>query len=111
MKKSGKGFEQFMIYLVELDPTKSSEIKKARPCVVISPSVMNDYLPTVIVAPLTHTIKPFPTRVFSNINGDEGQIVLEQLRAVDKTRLKRKYGKVDASTAENIKVVMQTMFS
>lgn len=109
--KSGKKVEQFVIYSVELDPTKGAEIKKTRPCVVISPTEMNDYLPTVIVAPLTHTIKSFPTRVFSMVNGDEGQIVLEQIRAVDKTRLKKKFGKIDASTTENIKLVMRTMFS
>ena len=111
MRKSGKEVEQFMIYLVELDPTKGAEIKKTRPCVVISPKAMNDYLPTVIVAPLTHTIKSFPTRVLSQVNGEDGQVVLEQIRAVDKNRLKRKFGKVDLSTAENIKLVMQTMFS
>lgn len=111
MKKSGKQVEQFMIYSVDLDPTKGAEIKKTRPCVVISPALMNDYLQTVIIAPLTHTIKSYPTRVFSQVNGEQGQVVLEQIRAVDKNRLKKKFGKVDASTAENIKHLMQTMFS
>jgi mRNA interferase MazF len=111
MRKSGKEVEQFMVYSVELDPAKGKEIKKTRPCVVISPTAMNDNLPTVIVAPLTHTIKSFPTRVFSQVNGEEGQVVLEQIRAVDKNRLKKKFGMVDLSTAENIKLVMQTMFS
>ena len=102
---------RFDILLVSLDPSQGSEIKKTRPCVVISPTAMNLHLSTVIVAPLTHTIKSFPTRVFSQVNGEEGQVVLEQIRAVDKNRLKRKFGKVDLSTSDNIKLVMQTMFS
>ena len=111
MRKSGKDVEQFMVYSVELDPAKGNEIKKTRPCVVISPDTMNSNLQTVIVAPLTHTIKSFPTRVNSMLNGELGQVVLEQIRAVDKNRLKRKLGKIDNSTAENIKLIMQTMFS
>lgn len=111
MIKNGKEVEQFMIYSVELNPTKGNELKKTRPCVVISPDTMNIHLQTVIVAPLTHTIKLFPTRVTSMENGDLGQVVLEQIRVVDKNRLKRKFGKIDISTAENIKLVMQTMFS
>ena len=111
MRKSGKEVEQFMVYSVELDPAKGNEIKKTRPCVVISPDTMNSNLQTVIIAPLTHTIKSFPTRVNSMVNGELGQVVLEQIRAVDKNRLKRKLGKIDNSTAENIKLIMQTMFS
>jgi len=111
MRKSGKAVEQFMVYSVELDPAKGNEIKKTRPCVVISPNSMNSNLQTVIVAPLTHTIKSFPTRVNSMVNGELGQVVLEQIRAVDKNRLKRKFGKIDISTADNIKLIMQTMFS
>ena len=111
MRKSGKDVEQFMVYSVELDPAKGNEIKKTRPCVVISPDSMNSNLQTVIVAPLTHTIKFFPTRVNSMVNGELGQVVLEQIRAVDKNRLKRKFGKIDNSTADNIKLIMQTMFS
>ena len=111
MRKNGKDVEQFMVYSVELDPTKGNEIKKTRPCVVISPDIMNIHLQTVIVAPLTHTIKSFPTRVNSMVNGELGQVVLEQIRAVDKNRLKKKFGKIDTSIAENIKLVMQTMFS
>jgi mRNA interferase MazF len=110
MRKSGKEVEQFMVYSVELDPAKGNEIKKTRPCVVVSPDTMNIHLQTVIVAPLTHTIKSFPTRVNSMVNGELGQVVLEQIRAVDKNRLKRKLGKIDNSTAENIKLIMQTMF-
>jgi len=111
MRKSGKDVEQFMVYSVELDPAKGNEIKKTRPCIVISPDTMNSNLQTVIIAPLTHTIKSFPTRVNSMVNGELGQVVLEQIRAVDKNRLKRKLGKIDNSTAENIKLVMLTMFS
>ena len=111
MRKSGEKVEQFMVFSVELDPTKGSEIKKTRPCVVISPSAMNDHLPTVIVAPLTHTIRAYPTRVFTSVNGEQGQVVLEQIMAVDKRRLKKTFGKVEPSTVNNIKLVLQTMFS
>ncbi len=102
---------QFDVYTVDLNPTQGSEMKKIRPAVIISPNVMNRNLNTVIIAPLTHTIKGYPSRVPSQFGGDPGEIALDQLRAVDKTRLKQKQGRVDGSTTANIKAVLTTMFS
>lgn len=109
--KSGSPVTQFEVYVIELDPTIGSEIKKTRPCVVVSPNAINSNLTTVIVAPLTHTIKGFPSRVYCNFKDEDGQIILDQIRAVDKKRLKKKIGKIDKVTAEQIKSVLQTMFS
>jgi mRNA interferase MazF len=108
--KSGN-MKQFDVYQVNLDPTKGAEIKKTRPAVIISPDAMNKNLKTVLLAPLTHTIKGFPSRVPSTFAGQPGEIVLDQIRAVDKSRLKQKKGAVDAITASNIKKVLVTMFS
>lgn len=103
--------KQFDVYLVNLDPAVGAEIKKSRPGVIISPDVLNKYLQTVIVAPLTHTVKEYPSRVSSYFKGQLGQIALDQMRAVDKTRLARKMGVINVQSGEDIKKVLQTMFS
>jgi mRNA interferase MazF len=103
--------KQFEVYVVQMNPTKGSEINKTRPAVIVSPDVMNKNLATVIIAPLTHTIKNYPTRVPSTFEGQSGEIVLDQIRAIDKSRLKKKKGKLDKITASNVKQVLQTMFS
>jgi mRNA interferase MazF len=103
--------KQFDVYIVTLNPTKGSEINKTRPSVIISPNVLNKHLNTVIIAPLTTTIKNYPSRVLSNFEDQLGEIALDQLRAVDKERLKKKIGAVDKKTAANIKQVLHTMFS
>jgi mRNA interferase MazF len=103
--------KQFEVYLVNLDPTVGSEVKKTRPAIIVSPDAMNKILNTVIIAPLTSTLKGYPSRVLSNFKGQKGEIVLDQLRAVDKIRLGKKLGKADITTAQNIKAVIQTMFS
>jgi mRNA interferase MazF len=102
---------QFDVYIVDLDPTQGSEMKKIRPAVIISPNAMNKNLDTLIIAPLTHTIKRYPSRVSSLFEGEPGQVALDQMRTVDKSRLKEKQGRVDATTAANIKDILQTMFS
>lgn len=96
------------VYWVNLDPTVGSEVKKNRPAVVVSPDEMNRALRTVIVAPLTHTIKLYPCRENVVLNGDQGQIMLDQMRAVDKIRLGEKIGKLDVAGALTI---LRTMFS
>ncbi|HSU27156.1 MAG TPA: type II toxin-antitoxin system PemK/MazF family toxin [Chitinophagaceae bacterium] len=103
--------KQFDIYLVNFDPAFGSEIKKSRPAVVVSPDAMNKTMRTVIVAPLTSRIKSYPFRVRSVLNKTEGEIALEQLRAIDKRRLAVKLGKLDSVIAANTKLVLQTMFS
>jgi len=105
------GVKQFDIYLVQLNPDIGSEINKLRPCVIISPDVVNKHLDTVVIAPLTHTIKNYPSRVQSIINDQRGEIVLDQIRAVDKSRLKKKLGALDKQTGMNIKIVMRTMYA
>src|SRR5258705_9595495 len=102
---------QFDVYNVNLNPTQGGEMKKTRPAVIISPNPMNKNLKTVIIAPLTHTIKGYPSRVSSVFDGQPGEIVLDQLRAVDKSRLKQKRGTMGAATAANVKSVLATMFS
>ena len=111
MKKSGSAISQFDVYVIELDPTIGTEIKKTRPCVVISPDSINRNLTTIIIAPLTHTIKNFPSRVNCKFNNEVGQVVLEQIRSIDKKRLKKKIGRLENSTAEQVKLILQTMFS
>ena len=111
MKKSGSPVSQFEVYVIELDPTVGTEIKKTRPCVVVSPDAINRNLTTVIVAPLTHSIRDFQSRLACNFNREDGQIVLDQIRSVDKKRLKKKIGKIDTQTSELVKTILQTMFS
>lgn len=103
--------KQFDVYLVSFDPAVGAEIMKTRPAVIVSPDAMNKHLKTVIVAPLTHTVKGYPSRVTSMFSGQNGEIVLDQLRAVDKSRLVKKQGSLDKTTAPNIKLILQTMFS
>lgn len=103
--------KQFDVYSVNLDPTVGSEIKKTRPAVIVSPDVMNKFLNTVIVAPLTSTVKGYPSRISSSFKGQDGEIVLDQLRAVDKARLVKRLGKISADSAGDVLQVLQTMFS
>ena len=103
--------KQFDVYNIALDPAKGAEMKKLRPAVIISPDAMNKNLKTVLVAPLTHTVRRYPSRVASVFAGQPGEIVLDQIRAVDKRRLLKKLGSVDRATAVNIKSVLATMFS
>jgi mRNA interferase MazF len=86
------------IWLVTLDPTVGSEIRKSRPCVIVSPPEMHDYLRTVIVAPMTTKSRPAPFRIPLVHGGKKGLILLDQVRAVDKVRLSRKMGSISAKT-------------
>jgi mRNA interferase MazF len=90
---------RFEVYLVNLDPTVGSEIQKTRPCLVVSPDEMNHAIRTVIVAPMTTAGQPYPTRVPCRFKGKDGQVVLDQIRTVDRSRLVRKLGRIDARTA------------
>ena len=92
---------RFEIFLINLDPTKGSEIKKTRPCVVISPDEMH-FLSTVIIAPMTTKIKKYPTRISLKFEDKEGQIALDQMRTVDQSRLIRKLGCIDKKTQKYI---------
>ena len=103
--------KQFDVYLVTLDPTIGAEMKKTRPAVIVSPDPMNKNLQTVIVAPLTHTSKHYPSRVPTKFGDQDGEVVLDQLRTVDKKRLIKNQGILDFATASNIKAVLKAMFS
>lgn len=87
--------KQFEVWLIELDPTKGGEIKKTRPCLVISPSVVNKYLNTVSVIPMTSSYKPYPTRVDCIFGGKSGQLMVEQMRGLDKIRFRKKLGTLE----------------
>lgn len=102
---------QFEVYLVSLDPTQGSEIKKTRPALVISPNEMNQTLRTVLVAPMTTTLRNFPSRVKTTFQGQKGDIALDQMRAVDRSRLVKKLGNIHHATAGKTLAVLQEMFA
>ncbi len=102
---------RFEVYVVNLDPTIGSEIQKARPCVVISPNEMNRYLNTVIIAPMTSTVRGYPSRVALTFRRKRGEIVLDQLRAVDKARLVEHWGAVDDKTATQLCAQLVELFA
>jgi mRNA interferase MazF len=103
--------ERSDVFLVNLDPTIGSEIKKTRPCVVISPDEMNRHLRTVIVAPLTSQGRLYPTRVRCLFDGKEGLIVLDQIRTVDVTRLVKKVGRLESATMTSILAALGQIFA
>jgi mRNA interferase MazF len=103
--------KRFEVYWTNLEPTKGSEIRKTRPCVIVSPDDLNQHLNTVIVSPLTTTAKTYPYRVPCQVKGKKGWIALDQLRAVDKARLVRKLDTLPNSTATKVLEVLQEMFS
>lgn len=103
--------KRFEVFLVNLDPTVGSEIQKTRPCLVISPDQMNQYINTVIVAPLTTKGKPYPTRVSCKLQGKQGMVVLDQIRTVDKTRLVHKIGRLDTKTQAEVLRVLGEIFA
>jgi mRNA interferase MazF len=103
--------KRFDIYLIQLNPTLGSEIQKTRPCVIISPDEMNDYINTVIIAPMTSTSKTYPTLVDCSFQGKTGQIVLDQIRTVDKIRLVKKMGILDLEYQDQVLSVLAEMFA
>ncbi|MEY4168101.1 MAG: hypothetical protein RIR52_1925 [Acidobacteriota bacterium] len=103
--------KRFEIYLINLDPTIGSEIKMTRPCLVISPDEMNLHIKTVIVAPMTSKVKNYPTRIACKLQGKKGQIVLDQIRTVDKARLVKRVGMTDSKTKTEVLATLQEIFS
>jgi mRNA interferase MazF len=93
---------RFDVFLIRLDPTEGSEIRKTRPCVVISPDEMNRHISTVIVAPMTTKGQPYPTRVPLRFRGKSGQVVLDQIRTVDASRLVKRLGKLDGKASREV---------
>lgn len=102
---------RFDVCLVALDPTQGSEISKTRPCVVVSPDEMNRHIRTVIVAPMTSTIRPYPSRVQARFRGKDGQVALDQIRTIDKARLVRKLGRLAPDSCRQVCSVLVEMFT
>ncbi len=102
---------RFEIHLVKLDPAVGAETRKTRPFVIISPDDLNVRLLTVIIAPLTGVTRPYPFRVDSIFGGKQGQISLDQLRAVDKRRLVKRIGQLDRATSQRVVRALSEMFA
>ena len=102
---------RFDVFLANLDPAGGSEVRKTRPCLIISPDEMNRYIATIIVAPMTTKGRGYPTRVSCHIEGKDGQIVLDQIRTIDKTRLVKHLGRVSAPTQKLVLATLAEMFA
>ena len=103
--------KRFDVYLVNLDPTVDREIMKSRPCLLISPDEMNRWIKTVIIAPMTTKGQRYPTRVLCEFQGKEGQVVLDQIRTVDKSRLVKKLGRISKLTQNEVLGTLADMFA
>jgi mRNA interferase MazF len=102
--------QQYEVIIVNLDPTVGSEIKKTRPCVVISPDEMNNYLDTVIIAPITSQSKKYPTRVRIELEGNDNWVVLDQIRTIDKSRLTKRIAHLNKKEIVHIKHIIKETF-
>jgi mRNA interferase MazF len=103
--------KRFDVYMVNFDPTIGSEIQKTRPCLVISPDEMNRNIRTIIIAPMTSAQKEYPTRVSCTFRKKQGQIVLDQVRTIDKARLIQKLGTIDSKAQLDVISVLQRLFA
>lgn len=101
---------RFDVFLIGLAPTMGREIRKTRPCVIVSPDEMNHNIGTIIIAPMTTKGRPYPTRVACTFQGVAGQIVLDQIRTVDKGRLVKKLGKLSKTACDRTLEVLSEMF-
>lgn len=101
---------QYNIVLVNLDPTVGSEIKKTRPCIVLSPDEMNRVLNTIVIAPVTSTSKPYPTRVEIKGKSVKGWVVIDQIRTIDKTRIIKSFGELSGDEISKVKNVIKEAF-
>jgi mRNA interferase MazF len=102
---------RFDVFLVNLDRTIGSEIRKTRPCVIISPDEMNRFIRSAIIAPMTTKGRPYPTRVDCSFAGKDGQIALDQVRTVDKTRLVKRLGRLEAATQGEVLNALAELFA
>lgn len=103
--------QRFEVWLVALDPTLGSEMKKTRPALVVSPDEINAYINTVIIAPMTTKGRNYPTRVPCTFQGKSGQVVLDQIRTVDQARLVKRLGKIDGTTADTVLDTLAELFA
>jgi mRNA interferase MazF len=102
---------RFRVYLISLDPTLGSEMNKTRPCLVISPDEMNRRIRTVIIAPMTTARHAYPTRVACRFAGKDAEIVLDQIRTVDQSRLIKELGRITPATSARVLQILQEMFA
>ena len=102
--------KQYQIVLVNLDPSLGSEIKKTRPCVIVSPNELNDNLRTVVIAPMTSTSRKYPTRVKIKHNNQEGWVVIDQIRTIDKIRIVKKFDSLSEKEIRECKRVLRETF-
>ena len=102
---------RFEVYLIDLEPTVGAEMKKTRPGLIISPDEMNNSIRTIIIAPMTTKIRDYPTRLTTFFDNKHAQIVLDQIRTVDKSRLIKKMGRIDKKTQEQVLSILIKMFS
>jgi len=104
------GVSRFEVHLVKLDPTIGSEIRKTRPCLIVSPDEMNHHTRTAIIAPMTTKGQDYPTRIACRFKGKDGQVALDQIRAVDQVRLIKKLGRLDGKTSIQVLDVLRELF-
>lgn len=103
-------YSQYEIVVVNLDPTIGSEIKKKRPCLVVSPNEMNRHLATIVICPITSQSKNYPTRVNFDLEGQQNWIVIDQIRTIDQTRVTKTIGNLDDETIEKVKAIIKETF-
>ena len=103
--------KRFEVHLASLDPAQGSEIRKTRPCLIVSPDEMNRHLRTATVAPMTTTGRGYPSRVACRFRGKKGEVVLDQIRTLDKSRLVKKLGEIDAASSRRVLDVLGDMFA
>ena len=103
--------KRFDVFLVNLDPTIGNEIQKTRPCVIVSPDEMNRNISTVIIAPMTTKGREYPTRVICQFQNKDGQIVLDQIRTVNKSRLVKKIGQISQDEQREVLNILAEMFA
>ena len=102
--------KQYSIILVNLDPTIGSEIKKTRPCVIISPNEINRFLNTIVVAPMTTNLKKYPTRIQVKHNNKKGMVAIDQIRTIDKSRIIKKFDRLTKSEIQKCKDIIKETF-
>ncbi len=103
-------YAQYEVVVVNLDPTIGSEIKKKRPCLVVSPNEMNKHLATIVICPITSQSKNYPTRVSFDLEGQQNWIVIDQIRTIDQSRITKTIGNLDEETIEQVKAVIKETF-
>ncbi len=102
--------KQYKVVLVNLDPTLGSEVKKTRPCLVISPDEMNKHLNTIIIAPITSSSKPYPTRIEIKGENTKGWVMIDQIRTIDKQRITKVFNSISENEIMEIKNVIKNTF-